>query len=132
MATSKDLEARIRQLEAVIASVGLAVERTSELPEDRPDYIAHGSPEHAGFIGLVLIDDPEDADGRTVYTSRETNQMYCLEDEIGVLRYYPGIDPDKAVMVVLRQKVSAFEAGVPPIPDKAPTMWTPEPFDARL
>ena len=126
MATNRELEQRIKQLEAVLAQVGLAAEQASTLPEDRADYIAHGSPEHAAFIGLILIDDPEEADGRNVYTSRTTNQMYVLEDEIGILRYYPGIDPDKAANVVLRQKVSAFEAGVPPIPDRAPDMWRPE------
>ena len=126
MAKTTDLEARIAQLEAALAKVGVAVEKASGLPEDRPDYIAFGSPEHARFIGLVLIKDPAEADGRVVYTSRQTKQLYCLEDELGILRYYPGMDPDKAALTVLRQKVSVFESGVPQPPDNAPPMWTPE------
>jgi len=127
MATTKELETRIRQLEAVLANMGLAAERASELPEDRPDYIAPGSPEHAAFIGLVQIDDPAEADGRVVFTSRQTGSMYCLEDELGILRYYPGVDPEKAALTVLRQKVGAFESGPAVIPENAPPMWTPDP-----
>ena len=127
MATNRELESRVKQLEALLAQVGLAVDSaSSDLPEDRPDYIAHGSPEHAQFIGLVLLENPEDADGRTVYVSRQTEQMYCLEDEIGVMRFYPGVDPEKAIYTVLRQKVSAFEAGEPPIPENAPTLLVPD------
>ena len=127
MATVKELEAKVEQLEAFLAQLGLAVQQSSDLPEERPDYIAHGSPAHAAFIGLVPLDDPADADGRVTYTSRETGRVYCLEDELGILRYYPGIDPEKAALVVPRQKVGAFEGGVPPVPENAPSLWTPTP-----
>ena len=87
MATNRELEAELRAVRELLERYGITADtKEPEKPEDRPDYIKHGSLEHARLIGLSLIDDPEQADGRTIYTSRTTGQMYCLEDEIGVLQ----------------------------------------------
>jgi len=128
MPTNKELEAQVKQLKDVLKQAGLIVEQRSNLPEDRLDYIAPGSPEHAQFIGLVLLDSPEDADRRTVYTSRKTGRLYCLEDERAALHYCPGMGREDAVYTILREKVSTFENCEPVIPEDAPTMWTPEPL----
>lgn len=128
MPTNKELEAQVKQLENILKQAGLIVEQRSNLPEDSPDYIAPGSPEHAQFIGLILLDDQEDADGRIVYSSRQTEQLYCLEDERAALHHCPGMDRKDAVYTILREKVSTFENCEPVIPENAPSMWTPEPI----
>ena len=131
MATAKEkaLEDRLQQVEALLRQAGLTAPPVqSDDPKDRPDYIGYGTPEHATFIGLILVTDPEEADGRTVYTSRQTKQMYCLEDERVALTYCPGMSREDAVYTTLREKVGEFEAGEPPISERAPTMWTPDPL----
>jgi len=127
MATNRELEARIRQLEQMLAQSGISAQPQGELaPEDRPDYIEFGSPEHATFLGLVLLDDGEDPpQGQRFVLPGLTGQLYCLEDEIGAMRFYPGLSLDEVAPVVLRQKINCLEGGVPPIPDNAPDMWRP-------
>ena len=96
-------------------------------PTKRPDYMEFGSPEHAIFLGLVPIESADEAEERTVYKSRKTERLYCLDDEIAAVRFFPGVDPDKAILLVLRQKVNTFESGPPQVPAHAPPMWTPTP-----
>jgi len=123
-----DLEQEIAELRALMAQAGIVmpVEQLTR-PEDQPDYIAHGSPEHAGFIGLIVVDDSDQAaaDNYVIYMSQATGKTYRLEDELGAVHFYPGIDPDKSIRLVLLQKVNAFEAGKPPIPAEAPPMFRP-------
>ena len=88
-----------------------------------PNFIAHGSPEHAQFIGLKVVEDSDDPTGFVTYASNDTT--YRLEDELGVLAHYPGVDPEKAALMVLRQKVSELEAGEPKAPANAPSLWQP-------
>jgi len=128
MATNAELEQRVRQLEALLNRAGLVEHPRSEDPRDRADYIAFGSPEHAAFLGLVLLDEgePTPQGQRHVIESRTTGQLYCLEDELGAMKFYPGLSLDEVAPVVLQQKINCLEGGQPPVPDNAPTMWTPE------
>ena len=90
-----------------------------------PDYIPFGSEKHMRFLGLDLVEDVENAkaSGYTVYTSPETKQTYRLEDEMQAVQMYKPMDPDKAILLVLRQKVGAFESGVPQVPANAPPLF---------
>jgi len=133
MATQKQMQAQIDRLEAQIAA--LAGNRGAAMatmePTERPDYIEHGSPEHAMFLGLIVVPESEienaKEDKYVLYTSRESGVTYRLQDEIAILRYYPGIDPAKAAMIVLRQKINELEGGKPEPYENAPEMWQPAP-----
>lgn len=133
MATNKQLQARIDKLEVQLAELlGRRVPMRQEIdPESMPNYIGYGSTEHATFLGLIIVseDKIEDAkeDRYVLYKSRATGATYRLLDEITILRHYPGIDPDKAAMIVLRQKAGSFESGAPKVPESAPPMWQPAP-----
>ncbi|MCJ7555941.1 MAG: hypothetical protein MUP90_03380, partial [Gammaproteobacteria bacterium] len=50
-----------------------------------------------------------------------------LEDEVTPFMSYA--DPAKIAKLVLRQKVSEFQAGAPQVPANAPSRWTPDPID---
>jgi hypothetical protein len=131
MATQKELEQRLAQLETELAALkGGERERAPGFvpPEQRRDYIEFGSDEHLAFLGLEKVADVEQAEkaGYTVLSSLETGQTYRLIDEMGAVQKHPGIDPDKAIKMVLRQKMSSFESGPPrPFPG-APPRFNPE------
>ena len=125
MATKQQrLEQRIEELEQTLRSFGMtaAPPDAAERPEDRADYIAFGSPEHAAFLGLIEVGET-DVDGRITHTSSNTGTTYCLEDEVTPFMTFP--DPLQIARLVLRQKVSEFEAGPPTVPANAPPMWRP-------
>ena len=128
MATNRELEARVQQLEQMLAQFGIAAAPPpSDDPTARPDYIAFGSQEHATFLGLVLLDDgQEPPQGQTHILKGKDGQLYCLEDELGAMRFYPGLSLSEVAPVVLRQKINCLEGGPPSIPDNAPAMWTPD------
>jgi len=128
MATNRELEQQIQQLKALLASAGItAAVAPSDEPEDRPDYIAFGSEQHATFLGLVLLAEGEEPpQGQTHILTGRDGQLYCLEDELGAMRFYPGLSLDEVAPVVLRQKINCLEGGPPPIPANAPKMWTPD------
>ena len=133
MATNRELEARIKQLEAMLERSGLVAPTVPMVePQDRPDYIEFGSPQHAGFLGLVPLEDGQTPPmgQRHVFKSEQTGGLYCLEDELGVMRYHPGLSLDEVAPVILRQKVGEYESGPPSVPEKAPMMWTPTPETA--
>lgn len=124
MASNKELEAKVAQLENILAQYGLLERpRVDVRPEDRLDYIAFGSPEHAQLLGLIVVGDGDNIDGRIVYKSQTTGVVYMLEDEITPYMTFP--DPRQVASLVLRQKVSAFESGPPQVPSDAPPMWKP-------
>lgn len=114
------LRAELEQLKQMLG-IGTQVEPG----EHFPDYIEHGSPEHVTFVGLKVVTEGDDTTGFTLYTSKESGVTYRLEDEIGILTHFPGVDPDKAALLALRQKVNEVESGVPPIPERAPSLWQP-------
>ena len=128
MATTRELEQRLADLTALLEHSGIIVPRQSARePQERADYIEHGSPEHAAFMGLVPLAQDEieqaETDGYVTYVGKKGH--YRLEDEIAALGLVPGVDPEKAARVVLRQKVGAFESGVPKVPENAPAMFRP-------
>jgi hypothetical protein len=111
---------------AALARLGITIPvAASDDPTEQPGYIAHGSPEHAQFLGLVVVDDDDDPTGFVTYESRETGRTFRLEDELGAVAHYPGVDPDKAALMLLRGKVNVLEGGPPEAPANTPSMWTP-------
>ena len=126
MAKIEELQNEITRLYGMLAQAGIFAK--PEKHEHASDYIPFGSEKHAAFLGVVEVSDVEQAkrDGFTVYTSPNTAKQWRLEDEIGALKFYPGVDPNKAALLVLRQKVYSLESGVPPIPSGAPDMFTGE------
>jgi hypothetical protein len=131
MATQKELEQRLAQLETELAALkGSERERTPGFvpPEQRRDYIEFGSDEHLAFLGLEKVADVEQARANlyTVYTSPDTGTAYRLIDEMQAVQIMRPMDPDKSILMVLRQKVSSFESGPPrPFPG-APPRFNPE------
>ena len=132
MPTNKELQEQIDQLMDIVQRLGggryLPAEQRESGPP--PGYIEHGSEKHAHFLGLIEVAERDveqvvKEDRYVVYKSRETGRYFRLQDEIGLLRHYPGIDPEKAALVVLRQKVGALESGKPRPPDNAPSLWVP-------
>ena len=126
MATTREMQRQIDELKEILRAYGVPLPRVPQdagEPEHRDDYIEHGSPAHAVFLGLVIVDEQTDTDQRLTYTSQKSQTTYMLEDEVTPFMGYP--DPTQVARLVLRQKVSAFEAGKPPVSDKAPALWIP-------
>jgi hypothetical protein len=118
----RDELAGLRQL---LAQHGIILPEATVEPRQRPDYIEPGSPAHAVFLGLVSV--PDDASeeslrGYTTYVSEKTGVRWRLEDEIGAVAHYPGVDPDKAAILVLRQKINSLESGPPQVQNAPPPM----------
>lgn len=124
MATNKELEQRIKQLEALLGQFVGRPPEEAVAPEDRADYIAWGSDKHAAFLGLVELESADEADGRIMHTSRQSGRMFCLEDEITPFVHYA--DPHQVARLTLRQKVSELESAVPAVPEDAPPLWVPK------
>lgn len=124
MTATKNLEKRIQQLEGMLARLGMAVPR--EPTEKNPDYIAHGSPQHAALLGLIEVDNVAEAkkDGYITFVSPSSGKAYRLEDQITPFMSYP--DPGQVAKLVLQQKVSNFESGTPKVPADAPPLWMPD------
>ena len=129
MATNKELEQRIAELERALAMATGGPPQPRRIPEkERLDYIPHGSDKHLTFLGLVRVDDVEEAERNryVVYRSPDSGQAYRLLDEMSAAQVMRPMDPDKGILMVLRQKVSAFESGEPkPFPG-APPRFNPE------
>lgn len=125
MSKLEELQAQVDQLTKLLAQMGIRL--PAGKAESQSDYIEHGSARHAALIGVIIVDDvaKAKADGYTVYTSPTTGRVYRLEDEVGTMHYYPGLDPDKVFQVVLRQKVNVLESGKPQVPANAPEMFQP-------
>ena len=124
MAKIDEITAKVEELERVLKAHGIEQPAPVVEAKDRPDYIAHGSPEHARFLGLVEVDKDDDTITLTTYTSPGTGRTFRLEDEMGAVRHYPGIDPEKAAGLVLQQKVNELETK-PTVPEDAPAMFRP-------
>lgn len=118
MASVKDLEQRIAELEARIAQAyGLSAPPPLIVKkEDRLDYIEHGSLKHAEFLGLEKDD---------------SELGWRLMDPT---RWGMMARPEM-LLEILRQKVAEWKAGPPPPvqsvdrrkPHYAPPIWEPEP-----
>lgn len=103
---------------------GIVGPREPGEPVTQTDYIEHGSPEHAAFLGLVPVNGDERDKLFTHYTSQKTGNVYRLEDELAAAAMYSALDTDKAIMLVLRQKVNELE-NKPEVPADALPMFQP-------
>ena len=132
MATNKELEQEIQQMKeqnkVMARMLGLSPEPTAEDVTQRGDYIEHGSPKHAIFLGLIQVEesDMEDAHKNEyiLYESPSTGIIWRLEDEISPFMAFP--DPVKIAKLYLRQKVSSLESGKPVVPADAPPLLIPQ------
>ena len=114
------LEATVAQLQTMLGMGG-----QPEMPAGpAPDYIEHGSDGHLAFLGLIRVGVDDDTTGFTTFVSPETNKEYRLADELQATHHYQGMDPDKAVIQLLRSKISNFESGPPSPPVDAPPLQT--------
>ena len=123
MTTAKQLEKQVQALTELLEAHGIRQPRESAtLPEDRADYIPHGSEQHASFLGLIAVTDAKEADeyGHITYRSPKTNETYRLEDQVTPFMQFP--DPMQVARLVLRQKVSSLESGPPAPPPDAPPL----------
>lgn len=127
MATTKELEDRVAQLEAQLKQAGLSAPPKPASDADRADFIPFGSAKHLTFLGLVVVDDLEEAReaGQTVITSRKTGVSFRLADEMSAAMMMRPMDPDKAILLVLKGKIDSFESGAPKAPDDAPPLFAP-------
>ena len=117
------LREQLEQMRRVLAAHGIRVPGATDEVAEPVDRVAHGSAEHARMLGLVETG-AGGADGFVTFTSERTGKAYRLEDELGIMRYYPGVDPKAAALVVLRQKVNELEMA-PSVPADAPVLWRP-------
>jgi hypothetical protein len=127
MATTKQLEQQVKALKVAMAAAGIPLPGEmpdSMRPEDRDDYIEFGSDEHAQFLGLVKVSEGDDTADYQTLTSPETGQTWRLLDEMEAVRHFPGIDPEKAARLLLRQKVNTLETR-PEVPPDAPAPFRP-------
>jgi len=124
MAKVKELAARIELLEALLKRAGIEQPVEALPPTERPDYIPHGSPRHAQLLGLVEVVKDDPTITLATYASPRTERVFRLEDELGAIQFYPNIDPEKAVRLVLQQRVGELET-TPTVPEDAPPMFQP-------
>jgi len=86
-------------------------------PGKNLDYVAHGSPQHAALIGLLV--------------DKNHSTGYRLAD---MTAYGPQASP-AYLEEVLRQKVAVLQGGAPALPQSkdprkpnyAPPLWVPDP-----
>ena len=124
MTTNRELVAEMDKLRMLLAAHGIQ-EPVEAMPlTERPDYIAFGSPEHAQFLGLVEVGDKDETFTMATFTSPRSKKTFRLEDDMGATRFYPSIDPEKAIVLVLQQKVNELETA-PEVPADAPAMFVP-------
>ena len=125
MSKVDELQAQLEELKAALVQHGITPPDRSVRPDGKsPDYIPYGSPEHAAFLGLVESDPDDPTECLARYTSPRTKRVFRLEDEMGAIRHYPAIDPEKAIRLVLQQKVNELETA-PEVPADAKPMFTP-------
>lgn len=130
MPTNRELEQRVKDLERLLRSHGIAAGPTAPLADEieRQNYIEFGSEKHAVLLGILPVEDVAEAEkyGYHVFTSPTTGKSYRLEDQITSYMHFP--DPAQVAKLVLQQRVSVFEAGPPPPPENAPALWNPDEF----
>lgn len=123
MAKKPTQQQQIDALTALLASHGIRMPASGAPPEHAADYIKIGSDQHRQFLGLIEVNGDDDTDGYTTHKSQHSDKVYRLEDELGVINLYPGVDPDKAAILVLKTKINDLEMEcADPVAD-APPMW---------
>lgn len=116
--TNAELAKEVRELRAMVERLtGTAPRTEGELPpEERPDYIAHGSDEHAAFLGLREV--KKDADV-TPYAEAPNGKYYTLMDKT----IFGTAVRSEFLQAFLEQRVNELQA--PTVPPEAPPMWRP-------
>ena len=131
MATNKELEQRVKELEGFLRRIAPGIMTSERDPVEQPDYMEPGSEEHLAFLGLVRVDpDSPDQVGFDTRTSKDGKSVYRLVDPVGPYTNYA--DPAQAARIALLQKVESFESGPATVHDKAPKMWVPEDLKPEL
>lgn len=121
MSQLDDLRAEVRAMRELLDRAGI-LRQPTEPREHFGDYIEHGSKEHEAFLGLVEISDDDEDTLLVRHTSKTSERTFCLYDEMEAIRHFPHVDPVKAAMLLLRQKVGVLESGRPQVPAGAPPM----------
>ena len=124
MAKIDELAAKVEELSALLARHGIESPVEAIPATDRPDYIPHGSIKHARLLGLVEVGKDDETVTLSTFTSPRSKRTFRLEDEMGALAHYPNIEPEKAIVLVLQQKVNELELA-PAVPEDAPPMFRP-------
>lgn len=97
-----------------------------ENPQERADYIEHGSDKHASFLGLRLA---EEGDRESMIVTDKQKRRWVLVD----MTMFGPAATEAYLREVCRQKVAELEAGSPTElqstdprkPNFAPPMWQP-------
>jgi hypothetical protein len=96
-----------------------------ENPQERADYIEHGSLSHASFLGLRLA---ESDDLATLVVKDKKGKAWTLVD----MTMFGPTATEAYLREVCRQKVSELDAGAPVVqsedprkPYYAPPLWQP-------
>lgn len=112
-----ELEQQVAELRAIINRLTGNVPRTEDMaPEDRPDYIPHGSDRHAAFLGLREV---EEDDEMKLKTQGPNGKWYTLQD-----RTVFGIAVrEEFLEAFLQQRVGELQK--PEVHAEAPSMWVP-------
>jgi len=118
----EQLEAQLTQLKGLLQARGIFTPSLPRTDKERADYVEWGSERHMALLGLVEVEPGDEVD---YITHASQGKTYRLEDEVTPFMGYA--DPGKIAKLVLRQKVSVFQAGAPKVPAGAPSLWTPDP-----
>ena len=118
----EQLEQKIAQLTGMLQARGMFPSSLPRSGKERADYVEWGSERHAALLGLIEVEPGDEVD---YITHASQGTTFRLEDEVTPFMSYA--DPAKIAKLVLRQKVSEFQAGAPQVPTTAPPLWTPDP-----
>jgi hypothetical protein len=145
MADDKALDKRVAQLEASLRQTQELLRQTQGLlrsagmpfpsevsgdPTQRPDYVEPGSDRYLAFLGLVRVEPDSLDEVQFVTREGQDGTKYRLVDPVGP--YVGYADPGQAARIALLQKVAVFEAGEPPVHDKAYELWVPKDVKPEL
>jgi len=115
--TVADLEQEVAQLRAMINRLTGNVPRTEDVaPEDRPDYIPHGSSEHAAFLGLREVGEEDDV---TPKAEGPDGLWYTIQDKT----MFGTAVRSEFLEAYLEQRVNELRG--PVVHPEAPPMWRP-------
>lgn len=120
------LQQQVDALKGMLAAHGITMPAPRGERAVQTDHIAFGSDAHRQFLGLVEVNEGDNVDGYITFNSPYSDRVYRLDDELGVVNLYPGVDPTKAATLMLRMKINELEGGPPEAPPNAPPMWRPD------
>lgn len=121
MAKTREVAELQAQVAALMQQVDLLMGRAPRTeddlaPEDRPDYIAYGSPEHVAFLGLKEVAEDEKVTPKAVGLD---GKHYTLIDKT---IFGTAVRPF-FLQAYLEQRVGQLKE--PEVPAHAPPMWRP-------